>query len=81
MTWRFQSRMLAGGITGLTALLTIFVLIALRTTWRRAARAAETQARFAAANALAEVSRAHADAVARRLDAHVRGGRRRCRDF
>ena len=67
--WRFQARLFAGGITGLTVLLTILVLAALRAGRRREVKAADAQAHLAAAHALAEVSRAHADAIERRLHA------------
>jgi signal transduction histidine kinase/CheY-like chemotaxis protein len=67
--WRFQARLFAGGITGLTVLLTIVVLAMLRAGRRRETKAADAQAHLAAAHALAEVSRAHADAIERRLHA------------
>jgi signal transduction histidine kinase/DNA-binding NarL/FixJ family response regulator len=67
--WRWQARVFAGAITGLTAIIAVLVLGGLRAGRRRAALATDSQANLAAAHALAEVSRAHADAVERRLHA------------
>jgi signal transduction histidine kinase/CheY-like chemotaxis protein len=69
VTWRWQSRLSAAAITGLTLALTVVLLGVMRSGRRRAATERETLARFAAAHALADVSRAQADAIARRLQA------------
>jgi len=69
IVWQRQTRMFAGAVTGLTAVLTIVLLASLRGRRRRGVAARELQAQFAAANALAEVSRANANAIARRLEA------------
>jgi signal transduction histidine kinase/CheY-like chemotaxis protein len=66
---QWQARLFAGFISGLTAVIALLILGELRAGRRRAATAAETQANLAASQALAEVSRAHADAVERRLHA------------
>ncbi|HEX3996204.1 MAG TPA: PAS-domain containing protein, partial [Acetobacteraceae bacterium] len=66
-TWQWQARLFAFGISGLTAFITVLILGGLRAGRRRAAAVAETRANLAAAQALAEVSRAHADAIERRL--------------
>jgi signal transduction histidine kinase len=68
-TWQLQARAFAAAITGLTTIIAVFVLAGLRADRRRVARDAAAQANLAAANALAEVSRAHADAIERRLHA------------
>ncbi len=69
MVWQRQMRMFAAALTGLTTVLTVVLLMSLRGRRRRGVAAREMRARFASANALAEVSRAHADAIARRLEA------------
>jgi signal transduction histidine kinase/CheY-like chemotaxis protein len=68
-TWQWQARLFAGIISGLTVIIAVLLLIGLRTGRRRAATAADTRANLAASQALAEVSRAHADAIERRLRA------------
>jgi signal transduction histidine kinase/CheY-like chemotaxis protein len=67
--WRWQSRAYSGVITVLAIAVAVLLIGMMRSSRRRAVKARETSARFAAANALAEVSRAHADAVGRRLQA------------
>ena len=67
--WARQSYIGAGLITGL-ALVVVFILVSIRYgAHRRAERTREAAALLAAAQALAEVSRASADAVSRRLSA------------
>jgi CheY-like chemotaxis protein/signal transduction histidine kinase len=68
-TWQRQARVFAVAIGGLTTIIVILILAGLRAGRRRAAKAADVQAQFAAAHALAEVSRARADAIERRLHA------------
>lgn len=68
-TWQWQERMFAGTISALTTLIVLLVLRGVRARRRTAAMTAETRANLAASQALAEVSRAHADAVERRLHA------------
>jgi signal transduction histidine kinase/CheY-like chemotaxis protein len=65
--WRLESRSYAGAITGLCVIICVLAANALRASRRRVARAREEVAHLAAANALAEVSRARADATSRRL--------------
>ncbi len=67
--WRLQSRLFAAAVSGLLTVVAILLMSELRALRNRAARSRETQAGLAAANALAEVSRAQADATARRLKA------------
>jgi signal transduction histidine kinase len=69
VTWRWQSRIFTAAITALTLALGVLLLGVLRAGRRRGVTARDVQARFAAASALAEVSRAHADAVGRQLRA------------
>ncbi len=71
IAWQWQAHDLyaAGIISGLTALTALLILAALRGGRRRAAAAADTLANLAAAQALADVSRAHADVIERRLHA------------
>ena len=68
-TWQWQARLFASFISGLTAIIAILVLGGLRAGRRRAVTAADTRANLTASQALAEVSRAHADAMERRLHA------------
>jgi len=67
--WQSQARLFAGCISVLTAIIAILILGGSRAGRRRAATAADTRANLAASQALAEVSRAHADAIERRLHA------------
>jgi len=67
--WRWQSREFGGAISGLVVLIALLLLAGLRGSRRRDARDREVAAQFAQVNALAEVSRARADAVNRRLQA------------
>jgi signal transduction histidine kinase len=67
--WQWQARIFAGGVTLLTLVVSLLLLTMLGAARRRFARDREVRARFAAANALAEVSRAEADAIGRRLQA------------
>lgn len=67
--WQRQARLFAGVISALMAIIAVLILGGLRTAGRRAATAADAQANLAASQALAEVSRAHADAIERRLHA------------
>ena len=68
-TWRTQSFAFAGSVTALSLFVAAVLLIALRSSRRRANSAREQQSVLAASNAQAEVARAEADAVARRLQA------------
>ena len=68
-TWQSQTRLFAGSISVLTAIIAILTLVGLRAVRRRAATTADARANLAASQALAEVSRAHADAIERRLHA------------
>ena len=56
-------------MTLLTVVIGVLLMSILGANRRRASRDREVQARFAAANALAEVSRAQADATSRRMQA------------
>jgi signal transduction histidine kinase len=67
--WQWQARIFAAGITALTAIITILILGGLNAGRRRIVLARENQALLAAANALAEVSRAQAHAIERQLHA------------
>jgi signal transduction histidine kinase/DNA-binding NarL/FixJ family response regulator len=69
VVWQRQTRAFSGAITALTLMISVLLLNVMRAGRRRLVRAREAQARFATATALAEVSRAQADAVARRLQA------------
>ena len=69
MIWQRQARRFAGVIFGLTALMAALIVGGLYAGRRRGAAEAEVQANLAASHALAEVSRAHADAIERRLHA------------
>ena len=69
VTWAWQARLFAGGITALGTIITVLVASELYHARRRAARAREDQAQLAAAHALAEVSRAHADVAFQQLHA------------
>jgi signal transduction histidine kinase/CheY-like chemotaxis protein len=66
---RWQARLYAATVSGLTVMIAGILLIALGANGRRARRNRETTAKFAAAQALAEVSRVQADAISRRLHA------------
>ncbi len=66
-TWQWQARAFAAAITALTTIIAILIIGGLRANRRRAAQAAETRAHLAAAQSLAEVSRAQANAIERRL--------------
>ncbi len=68
-TWQWQAQLFAICISGLTTIITVLILGGLRAGRRRAATVAATRANLASAQALAEVSRAHADAIERRLHA------------
>ena len=68
-TWAWQARLFAGGITALGTIITVLVASELYNARRRAAHARENQAQLAAAHALAEVSRAHADVAFQQLHA------------
>ncbi|HEX3993320.1 MAG TPA: PAS-domain containing protein, partial [Acetobacteraceae bacterium] len=67
--WQQQARLYAGIISGLTAITAILVLSGLRGRRRWGAAGADSGANLAASQALAEVSRIHADAIERRLHA------------
>ena len=67
--WSLQSRIFAGAITGLAVLIAVILLSMLIASHRRQARTRENRALLAAAQALADVSHANADAVSRRLQA------------
>ncbi len=67
--WKTLARLFAAIISGLIVIVAILFLSELRALRLRAVKARETAAGLAAANALAEVSRAQADATARRLRA------------
>ncbi len=68
-TWQRQARIFATAITSLTVIIAVLLLGGLCASRRRGVKAADANARFAAANALAEVSRAGAEAIHRRLHA------------
>jgi len=67
--WRSQAQIFATAITGLSTIIAILLLVAVRAGRRRALKATDARADLAAAHALAEVSRAHADSIERRLHA------------
>ena len=67
--WQWQARLFAGVISALTMIVVLCVLGGLRAGRRRAAATAATRTNLAASQALAEVSRAHADAIEHRLRA------------
>ena len=68
-TWRTQSLAFAGSVTALSLFVAAVLLVVLRSSRRQANIAREHRSVLAAANAQAEVARAEADAVARRLQA------------
>ncbi|MSP02817.1 MAG: response regulator [Acetobacteraceae bacterium] len=68
-TWQTQSRQFCAAITALATLISAILLLVLRAARRREAVVRESHAILAAANALAEVSRAQTDAISRRLQA------------
>ena len=65
--WALQTRAYAAGISALSGIIAVFVIVSLAAARRRAARAHVAQTNLAAASALAEVSRAQREAVSRRL--------------
>lgn len=65
--WARQTRAYAAGVSALSGIIAILVIGSLVSARRRAARAHIVQTNLAAANALAEVSRAQREAVTRRL--------------
>jgi signal transduction histidine kinase/CheY-like chemotaxis protein len=66
---RWQARLFAATVSGLTVMIAAIMLMALGASGRRARRDRETAAKFAAAQAVAEVSRVQGDAISRRLHA------------
>ena len=71
--WARQSRAFAAAIAVLVATMAGLIVYSLYRARRRAAKALQDQAQLAAANALAEVSRARADVTSRQLDAAFAG--------
>jgi CheY-like chemotaxis protein len=67
--WQLEARMFAVAITGFTVVVSILLFGLLGAGRRRAAHASESKALLAAADARAEISRTHADAISRRLQA------------